>query len=548
MIMDRRTFLARMGAMAPVLAVGLSAGPRPARAEAWVPPIGIPHPGFGVDEVAPPLPSGWSTNVSGFYYVRQGGSNSGNGYPASPRGSLPSSPPPGSVVVMDRSTAFGSATSEGSLSWNGAAGAPIFVQSSTPGTPATWLVSELAVMGSYINFDWIDFYSPSDNSKGAVGVGGHHVMFRDCTFRGNPSGGGGTGLYGGHHAIWLRCTIRDNGDWRATFDQDSHGWSAGNCNNGWVCDCTFFHNSGDGVQINGGQFATTNTRFIYVGRNLAYENKQTGFWSKGATDVIFSQNHVHSHSPSDSSPGAGMGQQYGPDRVWYLFNHIHDCTAGIVVASDSASPVGTEGFVIGNLIHKITGSADDGNGFSDAGVHVRGGQTWSICNNTMYDVPAGVSCQVGRVLIENNIFTGIRSSGSAHIIVPNANAGSSTCRNNLFGPGAVSFRVTWNGSAYSTLASLLGAGVGSGCVVGDPLFVNPAAGDTHLRTGSPAINTGITPAAYARFEALYGRDIRRDFDNAARPSGAWDMGAFEFAGSGGGTPTPPAAPSGLIVR
>jgi hypothetical protein len=59
---------------------------------------------------------------------------------------------------------------------------------------------------------------------------------------------------------------------------------------------------------------------------------------------------------------------------------------------------------------------------------------------------------------------------------------------------------------------------GNKVVGGNPLFVDPDNGDFHLRSGSPAIDSGISTDA-----------LREDFDGNVRPWGsAPDMGAFEY--------------------
>jgi hypothetical protein len=68
----------------------------------------------------------------------------------------------------------------------------------------------------------------------------------------------------------------------------------------------------------------------------------------------------------------------------------------------------------------------------------------------------------------------------------------------------------------------------------DPLFVNLAANDFHLRSNSPAINRAITLAA-----------VTNDLDGVARPQGAsYDIGAFEFVSGQVAPPSLKAAKSG----
>ena len=163
---------------------------------------------------------------------------------------------------------------------------------------------------------------------------------------------------------------------------------------------------------------------MYVGRNTAYSNKQTGFWSKQAVDVIFSQNHCFAHRPSDSSFGQCMGYQYGTDQIWFLFNHIHDADSGIALASDSDLGIGTQAYVIGNVIHNIhhSGSYNPDTPWSSTGIMVAGGVNRHIINNTIYDVDAGINVAAsnGTLEIADNIIANVTVPASNHVFIENS--------------------------------------------------------------------------------------------------------------------------------
>lgn len=78
-----------------------------------------------------------------------------------------------------------------------------------------------------------------------------------------------------------------------------------------------------------------------------------------------------------------------------------------------------------------------------------------------------------------------------------------------------------NGDSRLTLAEWqqLGYDLHSLVAAPDELFVNPAAGDYHLKPGSPAIDLGTALA-----------QVTQDLEGTPRPSGAgYDAGAYEFA-------------------
>jgi hypothetical protein len=74
---------------------------------------------------------------------------------------------------------------------------------------------------------------------------------------------------------------------------------------------------------------------------------------------------------------------------------------------------------------------------------------------------------------------------------------------------------------------------------GNPLFVNPTGRDFHLQSTSAAINAGT---------ASVSSTVTWDYDGNSRPQGsAYDIGAYEY-GAGGGSNTPPAAPTDLQIQ
>jgi len=80
-----------------------------------------------------------------------------------------------------------------------------------------------------------------------------------------------------------------------------------------------------------------------------------------------------------------------------------------------------------------------------------------------------------------------------------------------------------NNICYLNNSGITNLGVGtiqSNNLMSDPIFVNPAASDFHLQSGSSAINTGIN---------LFSVGVTTDFDGFARPqAGNYDIGVYEY--------------------
>jgi hypothetical protein len=378
-----------------------------------------------------------------------------------------------------------------------------------------------------------------------------YLCFRNNDVTGDANAGGISvdsynSAYSNHHLVFYNNVIHDNGIWHADYDQDVHGVTiAKYSNNIWVLDNEMYHNSGDGLQINAGNKTTQpHTHHIYVGRNHSHHNKQAGLWSKQAVDVIFSQNTVHDQKPIGARPsawGSGMGSQYAPERIWFLYNHIYNCCVGISTGSSDGVGFGWESYFIGNLIHDChhdpayDWNYRPGSGYSEAGLtFIQSGDKY-VFNNTIYNCDAGINSPAGgKVVMINNIVGNITEQAGNHVFIENpvTSAASELSYNLFYQPGGEP-RFRWTGSdARSLEAVQTQYGKGSTCIIGNPLFINPGAGDFRLQAASPAVNHGIVGQVYQAFYSRYGLNINVDFAGMPRPQGGvWDMGACEYKGN-----------------
>ncbi|HEY3246195.1 MAG TPA: right-handed parallel beta-helix repeat-containing protein [Phycisphaerae bacterium] len=517
----------------------------------WSPPIGTPAPSFGITQTAPSPPNPWVTPTPGFYCVDQfnlAATNTNNPYgtPALPRVSIPDTLPAGAVVEVRNRYSYAPYGYQ-LIQVNGTAANPVYIHGPSATQRPDW-TRDVYLKGSYgivenVRFKDHDgtlagglyFLSPSD-----------HLVVRSCELSGNLVAQSGVRIESWdtpatvcqHHVVYNNV-IHDNGNVNAPNDQDVHGIAVGHhCQNIWVVDNQMYGNSGDGIQINAGPSGQATTHHLYIGRNTSHSNKQSGLWIKQAVDVIFSQNTVYDHRPGNSSPGAGLGEQYGPERVWFLFNHIYDCEYGIMQASASGLGFGQQVYMIGNVIHNIhhTAPFNPNTSWSQAAIMVAAGPGARIVNNTIYDVDAGVNIAVpspapswSTYVLENNIISHVTEPQGHHVFVellPNQSTLKNTLMYRVGGP----ILITWPGGYnYTTLASFQSAtGQGQACLVAAPVFVDAAGGNFQLAAGSPGVDAGMISGVYATFQSLYGLSINVDYNGTPRPQGgAVDIGAFE---------------------
>jgi hypothetical protein len=512
--------------------------PTPAAAQSWTPPIGIPAPAFGITQQAPAVPSPWTAEVPGFYYVDEtaaGASDSRTyGHPAAPRATIPLSLPAGSVVEV-HGTYSRSHVSPNVVVVSGTAGAPVFVRGSSAATRPV-LSRPLHVRGSYFVIENLTWQLVTEDRAFKIISPTDHGALRHSDLQGNLGGGGISVAYNSSlggvvtQVVIYNNTVHDNGDVSTTYDQDVHSIAVGaRTSYLWIVDNVIHDSSGSGVQVYAGSKAEqANLHHVYLGRNHVFRTRQAGLFTKQATDVIFSQNRIHDVIHTSWSPSKGLGFQYAPERVWFLYNEVYNCSFGIYAGSDSGLGTGKDSYIIGNLIHGIhyVDSYNPNTAWSNAAIMLAGGLNRYVVGNTIYDVDAGILSPgtTGVMHIANNVVARVTNPQGRHVFLEMGSlALASVLRCNLL-EGDV--RLRWGGSSPRDPSE-----AGSGNRVGDPRFVDPGHGDFRPGEGSAARDAGCEDEVYGVFRDRYGLDIARDPAGTPRPSlGGWDIGAYEASG------------------
>ncbi len=213
--------------------------------------------------------------------------------------------------------------------------------------------------------------------------------------------------------------------------------------------------------------------------------------------------------------GGGDGVFVGGGAVTVQSSTIHDLSGSAIVLDTNGATLSALNNTIRSIsapvaISVVRGSATIANNVVRA------------CTGVGVDIAQpnqgnGASSALAQVW--NNTFHGISAAG---VRLTN---GTATVRNNITASGGSGLRyvggtLTHSNNLYFGLAqNYEGVAAGAGDVLSDPMFVD-AASDWQLRTGSPAINAGISGSSITA----------RDRIGTSRPIGAaFDLGAFEFS-------------------
>ena len=242
------------------------------------------------------------------------------------------------------------------------------------------------------------------------------------------------------------------------------------------------------------------------------------------TDIWFIGNKIHDVGLSEYG-GNHTALYMAPPQMLVEYNEIYNVpNAATIYSSDYNDKVPRDSIFRYNLIHNIGNvhATDTGPALYVSGSNAQ------VYNNIFYNnFKGGIRLEgpgTNMKVYNNTTYSSGDDSvaGWPYELIVQVN--DANIKNNIFAKGPSAGAPIFESPTGSTFSANLCDVSGAQCaLVANPLFVNPAARDFHLQSGSPAINTGTT----------LGAPYNVDFAGTSRPQppgGAYDIGAYEFVG------------------
>lgn len=558
---------------------------------AYSPPVGIPAPAWGIDEIMPSRPNPWTSDTAGYYYVDYtSGTDSGRtwGNPTAPRKTIPATIAAGAYLELNGNYGADLLTASGTGdNWSANSAGPVWITCSGGSKENCTLTGTLQCYGSYVYLDnatstsKIQFGTTTDGAQYNV----DHMMIRNSNIYGDGTDlvKGGISILASDNAtpvqtasnvIIYNNTVHDFGNMENDNDTDTGMVFVGNgaVSYVWMLENTVY-NMSNTAMFAGGQTESPSdmVNHIYFGKNHIYNSVGGGMAVKCSNNVVMSENNIHDIIPAAWTNGKCIGAQYNYNNLWILNNTCYHSAWGIKFGGSEGDE--NNAFIIGNLLYdikwtyhcevvggsycRIDGVEGDHDYprsvYDEAAMGLWSGDNLYIVNNTIYDSSSGIFVVGGANLyIENNIIAPNSDSNPANTNIQAwflNPAGTIVMKNNDLYQASGTWVVRWGASTdYTSLADLYAArGLcdpnAGGCISSDPAFVNAASyGDLSLGSSSPCIGAGLDASdlsdvgdstdVYDYFSDTFSLDIKKDIAGTTRPQQTtWDIGAYEYTPS-----------------
>ncbi|HEX3150633.1 MAG TPA: tRNA-dihydrouridine synthase [Gemmataceae bacterium] len=241
----------------------------------------------------------------------------------------------------------------------------------------------------------------------------------------------------------------------------------------------------------------------------------------GARNGVVRGNTVYNaHSNYGGGFAAGIYVD-GASNVVLEYNTSRHNDIGLEVGAENKGIVATGNIVRNNLIYQ-----NDKAGLGFGGYDVNTGRVRSstFTNNTLYQNDT-LATGFGQLWVQRGSFNVVTNnivyaSSNGVLIASDVGNVFNTFSNNLYYAAGMP-QFTWNGFSYADLGSYQAATkADAGSLFADPRLTDPANGDFHLLSDSPAIDAG---------SQVRGRFAPTDRAGRRRPQGgAPDIGAYEY--------------------
>jgi hypothetical protein len=354
--------------------------------------------------------------------------------------------------------------------------------------------------------------SPTQHTIISAAPGDERQVIKCC----GGAGARGLQMYGYFKNITIRGIV--------FYGQNSAGLSA----IGVEGICSAHSNPSAGVHV------CTEEGFGYPGPQVVFENIEVHHWAKSGTlgwgHSTFRGCHIHHNGSGRFDHGIYADN---PNTTIENCRIHHNSGFGIHVFQDPSVPVRTahDYIVRNNLVYDngkegSTGAATFSGSVGGAGIIATGGGNNRIYNNAIFNnLGAGIRisdncrdphCHVYHNSVWNNGRACMRISRSAKVFIRN-----NVCWSNTFdgthANGEKGTGILISGNPADNVVR--DHNLNQSSDTQNPLFVNAAAGNFQLQSGSPAIDAGLA----------LGAPFNVDREGVSRPQGkAYDIGAYEY--------------------